>query len=241
MAAIRTLVPGSVATSHDFGDITNTISMSSCHICRSWSTALPCKLQSGGWCRWLSRGIWWGEAEKRRFTLACLFFPCVPVVKASIPIVAPRSPCWTLHALCLSTAIYQCHEHYERLWLPLCECPTDTKQHSSGATKEHVAGLGLRILFKLWISWNELLSFYICVLLFLQLWFAYLAFHSPPENLYIYPPLFLATQNFWISALDCTVTFIQQPLTAHRQRPLLVWCGPPAQWTIFRTNKWPLI
>lgn len=71
MAAMRTLVPGSVATSHDFGDITNTISMSSCHICRSWSTALPCKLQSGGWCWWLSRGIWWGEAEERRFTLAC--------------------------------------------------------------------------------------------------------------------------------------------------------------------------
>lgn len=53
---------------------------------------------------------------------------------------------------------------------------------------------------------------------------------------FFWPP-----QNFWISALDCTVTFIQQPLTAHRQRPLLVWCGPPAQWTIFRTNKWPLI
>lgn len=143
----------------------------------------------------------WGRKDKVYPSLSS--FACVPVIKASIPIVAPRSPMLnspcTLSFYCLST------EHYAWLWLPLCECPTDTKQHISGATKEHVAGLGLRILFKHWISWNELwvftcvyYCFYSCGL---HIW------HSTPENLCIYPPLFQATAKFQIfcSWLHCHV------------------------------------
>lgn len=132
-------------------------------------------------------------------------------------------------------------EHYAWLWLPLCEYPTDTKQHISGATKEHVSGLGLRILFKHWISWNELWVFtcvYYCLYSCgLHIWHSTLLLRICIFiHHFFWPP-----QNFRFSALDCTVAFMQQPLTAHHQHPLLVGCGRAGQWTIFRTNRWPII
>lgn len=178
----------------------------------------------------------WGRKHKVYPGLSS--FACVPVIKASIPTVAPRSP--MLNSPC--TLSLYCHaEQHAWLWLPLCECPTDAKQHISGATKEHVAGLGLRIRFKHWISWNEL-----CVFTFAYYCFYGCGLHIWHSTLLLRICIFIhhffcPPQNFRFSALDCTVTLFQQPLTAHHQHPLLVWCGRAGQGTIFRTNRWPLI
>lgn len=180
-----------------------TVTLFSCDTCRSRSTAVQGELQPGGQSWWLSRRIWWGESTESRFSLAVITSMC------SSHQGFPSHRCTqtshdelSLHSFFLLTFT----EQLAGLWLPLYECSACTKHHVSGATKWPLAGLSLTILFKHWISLNDLWVFTSAFNCFYSggchIWNSALPLRTCIFIQYCFWPL----QNFRFSAI-CTMVF----------------------------------